>query len=300
LLGSLLPWSVLGVCAFISAVRVSFGVNAENAGIARDRKEVVSEVQSHNHIITQSHNFSRFLVLWATVPVLFFAMAQSKLPGYILPAIPAWTILVADYLQELREGTRKLNFAVLAGHAALVGFCVAAALLSPYAIVQKQFHPPLSALLVAAAFAAAFFVIIMYSARRRGVGTLRFVTTAAVILSLAYLLRVVAPATDAVLSARPLARYIGQMQNAPDQVAIYNLPRGIQYGLAFYRNQRVPRYDGNLDGPGEVPAGEHLLLMGGASANTIVLPSQLSGREFTIVGRFAPQDLLMIRVAASR
>jgi 4-amino-4-deoxy-L-arabinose transferase-like glycosyltransferase len=307
LLGSLLPWSVLAMFAFIAALRSSIAVNAENAGSTHDRKEVVSEVQSHNHAITQSlnpitqsHNFSRFLVLWAITPILFFTLAQSKLPGYILPAIPAWTILAAEYLQQLREGMRRLNFAVLAGHAALVGLSVAAALLSPYAIVQKQFHPPLSALLVAAVFAAAFFIIIMYSVRRRGVGSPRFLTSAAVILSLAYLLRVVAPATDAVLSARPLARYISQMQNAPADIAVYNLPRGIQYGLAFYRNQRVPRYDGNLDGPGEVPAGEHLLLMAGASANTIVLPFQLSGREFTIVGRFAPQDLLMIRVAASR
>src|SRR5207244_1376342 len=168
------------------------------------------------------------------------------------------------------------------GHAALVAFSVAAALLSPYAIVQKGFHPPLSALLVGAGFAAAFFVIIMYSVRRRGVGTLRFLTTAAVILSLAYLLRVVAPATDAALSARPLARYIGQMADAPREVAVYDAPRGIQYGLAFYRNQRVQRYDGNLDGPGEVPAGEHLLLLRGASANTIVIPSQLAGRSFDI------------------
>jgi hypothetical protein len=39
--------------------------------------------------------------------------------------------------------------------------------------------------------------------------------------------------------------------------------------------------------------------MRGASANTIVLPPQLSGREFDIVGRFAPQDLLIVKVAAT-
>src|SRR3954462_315696 len=274
LLGSLLPWSVLAVYGFISSLR--------------KRSEPLEG---------ESLDWNRFLVLWAAVPVIFFTLAQSKLPGYILPAIPAWTILTADYLHQLRDGTRTMNFGVLAGHAALVGFCVAAALLSPSAIVQKHFQPPLAALLVAAAFAAAFFVIIMYSVRRRGIGTLRFATTAAVILAIAYLVRVVAPATDAALTARPLARYIGQMQDAPAEVAVYDVPRGIQYGLAFYRNQRVPRYDGNLDAPGEVPAGEHLLLMRGASASTIVLPQQLSGREFTIVGRFPAQDLLMLRVA---
>src|SRR4051812_34655324 len=68
LLGSLLPWSVLAVFAGISALRARIGVSAEIAGtaeIARDGKEVVSEVQSHNHAITQSHNLHRFLILWA-------------------------------------------------------------------------------------------------------------------------------------------------------------------------------------------------------------------------------------------
>ena len=286
LLGSLLPWSVLAVCAFVSSIRGAVPGHAgipENAAIGREQND-----------------WYRFLVLWAIVPVIFFTLAQSKLPGYILPAIPAWTMLTADYLQRLRDGTRTLNFGVLAGHAALVGFSVAAALLSPYAIVQKHFQPPWAALLVAAGFAAAFFVIIMYSVRRRGVGTLRFLTTAAIILSVAYLVRVVAPATDAALTARPLALYIGQMPNAPLIVAVYGVPRGIQYGLAFYRNQRVPRYDGNLDGPGEVPVGEHLLLMPGASANTIVLPSQLAGRDCDIVGRLGPQDLLIIRVSPKK
>jgi len=277
LLGSLLPWSVLAVAAWIAALKTA---------------------QPRAAVPPQSAWFQRFLVLWAIVPVIFFTLAQSKLPGYILPAIPAWTILVADYLQQLREGSRRLNFGVLAGHAALVAFSVAAALLSPYAIVQKGFHPPLSALLVAAGFAATFFVIIMYTVRRRGIGTLRFLTTAAVILSLTYLLRVVAPATDAALSARPLARYIGQMPDAPREVAVYDVPRGIQYGLAFYRDQRVSRYDANLDGPGEVPVGEHLLLIRGASANTFSLPAEVGQREFKNESRFPPLDLWVVRVGA--
>ena len=300
LLGSLLPWSVLAVASFVAALRREIAGNAVIAVSARNRESAGEDAfQSHNHTITQSH-MNGFLVLWAIVPIIFFTLAQSKLPGYILPAIPAWAILTADYLQCIREGTRTLKFGVLAGHAALVAFSVAGALLSPYAIVQKHFQPPLAALLVAAGFAAAFFIIIMYSVRRRGIGTLRFVTTAAVILGVAYLVRVVAPATDAALSARPLARYIGQIPDASAEVAVYDLPRGIQYGLAFYRNQRVPRYDGNLDGPGEVPAGEHLLLMRGASANTIVIPQQLAGREFDIVGRFKQQDLLILRVGAGK
>jgi len=43
---------------------------------------------------------SAFLLLWLTVPLLFFSLSQSKLPGYILPALPAGTLLVAEYLRR--------------------------------------------------------------------------------------------------------------------------------------------------------------------------------------------------------
>src|ERR1017187_3864052 len=39
-----------------------------------------------------------FLAIWMLVPVLFFSASQSKLPGYILPAVPAGALLVAEYL----------------------------------------------------------------------------------------------------------------------------------------------------------------------------------------------------------
>jgi len=37
-----------------------------------------------------------FLILWLIVPMLFLFPSQSKLPGYILPALPAGTLLAAD------------------------------------------------------------------------------------------------------------------------------------------------------------------------------------------------------------
>jgi len=33
-----------------------------------------------------------FLVAWALVPLVFFSISQSKLPGYYLPALPAWAL----------------------------------------------------------------------------------------------------------------------------------------------------------------------------------------------------------------
>jgi 4-amino-4-deoxy-L-arabinose transferase-like glycosyltransferase len=42
------------------------------------------------------HSLSLFLIIWLLVPVIFFSLSQSKLPGYILPALPAGTILLAE------------------------------------------------------------------------------------------------------------------------------------------------------------------------------------------------------------
>src|SRR5262249_2592059 len=39
-----------------------------------------------------------FLLLWIVIPILFFSISRSKLPGYILPVIPAGAVLTADYL----------------------------------------------------------------------------------------------------------------------------------------------------------------------------------------------------------
>jgi 4-amino-4-deoxy-L-arabinose transferase-like glycosyltransferase len=44
-----------------------------------------------------------FACCWLVVPVVFFSISQSKLPGYILPAVPAGRVLLADYLRRHLE-----------------------------------------------------------------------------------------------------------------------------------------------------------------------------------------------------
>src|SRR5262249_61352266 len=42
-----------------------------------------------------------FLLLWAGWCVLFFSISSSKLPPYILPALPALALLVGGYLRDI-------------------------------------------------------------------------------------------------------------------------------------------------------------------------------------------------------
>jgi 4-amino-4-deoxy-L-arabinose transferase-like glycosyltransferase len=61
---------------------------------------------------TEQSPFSKarvFAFAWLLVPVVFFSFAQSKLPGYILPVVPAAALLAGQRLAKFRlaQGTGK-------------------------------------------------------------------------------------------------------------------------------------------------------------------------------------------------
>ncbi len=64
-------------------------------------------------------NLDRFLVIWAGVIVVFFSASQSKLPGYVLPALPAILLLLVRHYPRLPERARRAPFSagILAGAA---------------------------------------------------------------------------------------------------------------------------------------------------------------------------------------
>jgi hypothetical protein len=58
----------------------------------------------------------------------------------------------------------------------------------------------------------------------------------------------------------------------------------LEYGLAFYRNQTVARYES-----GEVPAGEHLLVAPPAWEKNV--DDLTAGRRVTFLGYYEPQKV---------
>src|SRR5579862_7795058 len=83
---ALLPWIVFVILAFVESVRAWWG----------ERKSILSEPDLELE-------FRIFACCWLVVPGVFFSISQSKLPGYILPAIPAGAVLLADYLLRRLE-----------------------------------------------------------------------------------------------------------------------------------------------------------------------------------------------------
>ena len=73
----------------------------------------VREVFSGNEALTQSvdteiRSLRLFAFAWLLVPLVFFSFSGSKLPGYILPALPPCLIITAIYVSRfVRTGERR-------------------------------------------------------------------------------------------------------------------------------------------------------------------------------------------------
>jgi 4-amino-4-deoxy-L-arabinose transferase-like glycosyltransferase len=264
LLLGLVPWTVFALTALGQAV--STGWQARSASPHCERA------------------FPIFLVVWLIVPMVFFSASQSKLPGYILPALPAGTIILADYLGK-QAGTNKSPgwlLALLHSIVAVLPLFVAT-VLSPIDMHHLKWNRTswlagILCLLLALGVAATLQI---GNAFRR----LRFVTLVPVILTVAAILRLDAPALDARFSARPIASEIRLLETKPMPVAVFGVSREIEYGLQFYLDQKIDRYE-----LGQVPVQEHLLVV--PAKAKIAFQSNRAGRRLVYLGssHYQPEE----------
>jgi 4-amino-4-deoxy-L-arabinose transferase-like glycosyltransferase len=264
----LVPWTMFISVTIVENIRLWW----------RERKKIFESVDA----------LTVFLVIWLVVPILFFSFSVSKLPGYILPALPAGTLLLAEYVRRkvtddvTENGRPSLVLIIL--HSLVAALPVVAALMMQYLVFQHAL-PWNRATAISAGFAALLAIgITLTLYRPMGLRLLRFVTLVPVVLGLGAALRLGAPALDASLSARPLAQEINRVDNRSLPVAVLRVSRETEYGLHFYRNQRIARYEA-----GEVPAAEHLLITPAGWQKNIA--KWTPGRRFTYVGGVAAQGL---------
>jgi 4-amino-4-deoxy-L-arabinose transferase-like glycosyltransferase len=105
-LGLALPWTAFLVVGIASAV----GTNAR-AEDAASKLRVLA-------------------LAWLVVPVLFFSASGSKLPGYVLPALPGAALLAGDGLHRYLRGSGGTLAMRLTGLLALLAFGAGLALLA--------------------------------------------------------------------------------------------------------------------------------------------------------------------------
>ena len=80
-------------------------------------------------------------------------------------------------------------------------------------------------------------------------------------------------------AARPIAQEIARIEAKKFHVAVYKASRHLEYGLAFYRDEPILRYERN-----EVPPEDHLVVA--AEGSRTEIEKLLPGRRLSHVGGF--------------
>ncbi|HEV8491292.1 MAG TPA: glycosyltransferase family 39 protein, partial [Candidatus Angelobacter sp.] len=236
-----------------------------------------------------------FLFLWIVVPIIFFSISRAKLPGYILPAIPAAALLTAEYIHRLKAVPRLLT----ALHALLCALLLVAALMAPFAMVKQA--PPQSLQIGMMVTGAVIAVMVLLMVRREGVRVLHFVTLVPTILAVAFLLRPAAATIDRTQSARPINQRLTELGvTATEPVATFNVKRQVAYGLDFYRNQPISHYEheGPLDMPTGIPSAMHVVVAKEGSLGAV--QAAVGSRQVLPLGAFPQQHLEFFQVSAAK
>lgn len=291
---ALMPWTVIAMRALVDGIQQS---------VAEWRAR-----RAKHHYVGHTRwgdAFPEFLVLSTLMPVVFFSLSRSKLPGYILPAIPPLAVLTGDYLNRIRA--KGLSNWLLILHALLTGATVFMVLLLPWHIGHPGAIPPKSIIFSAGMSGAASVLLILIVVARFGVARFRLATMIPLVMMLLFIFGIgpffglpAVPGTkknirllDAAYSARPLASIISEIAKPGEQVAVYRVRRDAEYGLSFYRDRRVADYD--VDG---VPPGEHILVTRRISTGD--LPRLLSGRSYEELFAYPAQSLAVYQVFAKQ
>ena len=273
---ALVPWITFVVAGMVESVRAWW--SERKVG----RPEPDLELQ-----------FRIFACCWLIVPIAFFSISQSKLPGYILPAIPAGAILLADYLLVRSEENSVISKPLAVLHALVASAPIVPAVLIGFIVSQHRLptgRPMILAVTIAFIVCIAITLTLMSRTRLR---MFRFVTLIPVVLAVAAVLKMGTVAIDRKLSVRPLAIELASVETHQLPVAVCGTSREIEYGLAFYRNQVVVRYE-----TGNIPLEEHLVIVVPEWKSNVM--NWTAGRRASFLGHYAPQNLDYYWIAAAQ
>jgi 4-amino-4-deoxy-L-arabinose transferase-like glycosyltransferase len=188
-------------------------------------------------------NSSRlFFACWAVFPVVFFTLSKSKLPGYILPSIPALGLLMAQNLslciRKILPGERWIKFATGSTFIAL-------GILGLVEIERTDL------VWSALALAVGGFAILVSRSLRLG---LALGVCGLIIAIVSCLIGNTRAVLDQLYSARsaPEAARIVWTDYSPNRSSVYKLTRSFQYALNFYFHRELPEWLPGRTAPGWV------------------------------------------------
>jgi 4-amino-4-deoxy-L-arabinose transferase-like glycosyltransferase len=189
-----------------------------------------------------------FFVCWAGFCVLFFSTSHSKLPGYILPALPAVAVLLArvyvsltqspSNVQEHRDALRIFRWVQVVGAVTFFGLFGLAAL---FATMPKTFAPLAGAArAVFVLFGLANLILAVFGAGKNN-SRERFAAFACVpvlvaTLAAGWVARQFFPLDP---SGRTMARELAAVRVPGNQLFVAGMNRSLRYGVSFYLHSEV-------------------------------------------------------------
>jgi 4-amino-4-deoxy-L-arabinose transferase-like glycosyltransferase len=188
-----------------------------------------------------------YLLLWTFWPLVFFSISVNKLPGYILPLLPALAALIALGLDEMRNSAPWLALTALL----LVAYPIAAPLLAA-AIgsgLSRAARPEFQPVWVAPVAVAALVWIL--DARGRRLAAIACLAASAT-LGMVYL--------KLEMGRTAFARSLwNRISTHAGGVCVASLDRSWRYGLNYYSNVPLPDCSRNpkplqvIEQPGRQP-----------------------------------------------
>jgi 4-amino-4-deoxy-L-arabinose transferase-like glycosyltransferase len=187
-----------------------------------------------------------FFACWAIFPFSFFSFSQSKLPGYILPAIPPLCLLIVVGLQRRILAPQSRPSLVASAWCVLIAVGITWIVMALSAVYRVNRLPAalrdvsgrIILLISIMAVACGIVIVVLALLRNRGALLFSFFMVALCVeLAGARVL----PALDPFISAR----FHGELlrnHRYPSRVFTFHLTRSWQYGLNFYLGREVAEW----------------------------------------------------------
>ncbi len=232
-----------------------------------------------------------YVACWGIFPVLFFSASESKLPGYVLPGMPALALLAAMALGSVTEGEKAGRWRMGSVGAAWL----ATAALAPLWLLRIKLPAAPAEWIgglamhyaLAAALAGAGITLLAWSGRSKQAFGAMCLTVALLVGAMdAYVL----PRMDPYISARRAAEDAGKAAGiAGAPVETYGLKRDWSYQLNFYLGRELAEWEGQ-----PLPEGGLMVFTNQAGVSRM----RASMDSVTVVEEDSPEAIL-VRVAGT-
>ena len=180
-----------------------------------------------------------FFACWTAFPVLFFSFSQSKLPGYVLPAVPPLFILLGYGVTRSMQGDAKPALRAL-GWTGVFFLPLAIPLSLEITGGTLDIFRPEYVLAGLVAFGCGLATVLFAMMKRPRAA---FVLVVLLITSTVEIANFkILPRLDRQISSRWLASELLNASPSSGDVATYDIPRAWHYGLNFYLQRDLPEW----------------------------------------------------------